>query len=260
LTGLSQNAAVRILHITDPHLFADAADELRGTKTYDSLAEVIAHVQSSGWQADLVVATGDIVQDDSAAAYERFRELLEPLGLPVYCIPGNHDVRRLMKAALKAALSEPPFHYCATATLGNWLLMGIDSCREGHAGGAVGAAEMDRLEAEVSVSEAEHVLVCIHHPPVPMNSRWLDEVGLANAAELLARLQALGRVRVVLFGHVHQAYDEQHGTVRIIGTPSTCRQFLPASDTFAVDDKPPAYRRVTLAKDGTFDTELVWIR
>lgn len=255
MAGLSHNAAVRILHITDPHLFADADGELRGTKTCESLAAVITHFRASGREADLVVATGDIIQDDSAAAYVRFRELLEPVGLPVYCIPGNHDVRHLMKAAL----SKPPFYYCATAALGNWLLVGVDSCREGDAGGAVSAAEMERLEAEVAASDAEHVLVCIHHPPVPMNSRWLDEVGLENAAELLARLQALGRVRLVLFGHVHQAYDEQHGNVRIIGTPSTCRQFLPASDTFAVDDRPPAYRQVALAADGTFETELVWV-
>lgn len=256
MTAPQHSAAVRILHITDPHLFADAAGELRGTKTYDSLAEVIAHVQSSGWQADLVVATGDIVQDDSAAAYERFRELLEPVGLPVYCIPGNHDVRRLMRAALQ----EPPFHYCETAALDSWLLVGLDSCREGYAGGAVSAAEMERLEAEISASDAEHVLVCMHHPPVPMHSRWLDEVGLENAAELLALLKDLEPVRAVLFGHVHQAYDEQHGNVRVVGTPSTCRQFLPASDSFAVDDRPPAYRRVVLGSDGTFDTQLVWIR
>lgn len=256
MTGLQHKAAVRILHITDPHLFRDTAGELRGTRTYDSLAAVLKHFRESGWEADLVVATGDIVQDDSAEAYRRFRELLEPVGLPVYCIPGNHDVRRLMKAAL----SEPPFHYCATAALDNWLLVGLDSCREGYAGGAVSAAEMERLEAGIAESEAEHVLVCMHHPPVRMNSRWLDEVGLENAAELFARLKSLERVRLVLFGHVHQAYEEQHGGVRVIGTPSTCRQFLPASDTFAVDDRPPAYRRVALAADGTFETELVWIR
>lgn len=256
MTGLLHKAAVRILHVTDPHLFADPAGELRGTKTYDSLAAVIEHFSASGWQADVVVATGDIVQDDSAEAYVRFRELLEPVGLPVYCIPGNHDVRPLMKAAL----AEPPFHYCATATLGSWLLVGLDSCRNGYAGGAVSAGEMERLESEVRASAAEHALVCIHHPPVPMHSRWLDEVGLENAAELLARLNALEPVRAVLFGHVHQAYDERHGSVRVVGTPSTCRQFLPASDTFAVDDRPPAYRRVALAADGTFETELVWIR
>ncbi len=256
MTGLQDKAAVRILHITDPHLFADSAGELRGTNTYDSLAAVLEHFRASGWTADLVVATGDIIQDDSAEAYQRFRELLEPVGLPVYCIPGNHDVRPLMRDAL----AERPFRYCETRQLGNWLLFGIDSCRgEGHAGGAVDAAEMDRLEAAVKASEAEHVLVCIHHPPVPMNSRWLDEVGLDNAAELMTRLQALERVRAVLFGHVHQAYDEQHGNVRVVGTPSTCRQFQPGSDTFAVDDRPPAYRRIGLAADGTFDTELVWI-
>lgn len=256
MTELQHNAAaVRILHLTDPHLFADTAGELRGTKTYDSLASVLDHFRSSGWQADLVAVTGDIVQDDSAEAYEHFRELLGTLGLPVYCVPGNHDVRALMKAAL----DEPPFHYCRTASSGNWLIVGIDSCRDGTAGGAIGSGEMDRLDAEIAAGAAEHALVCIHHPPVEMGSRWLDEVGLENGDVLLERLNASPRVRAVLFGHVHQPYDERHGSVRIIGTPSTCRQFMPHSDTFAVDDRPPAYRRVTLAADGRLDAELVWV-
>jgi Icc protein len=63
----------------------------------------------------------------------------------------------------------------------------------------------------------------------------------------------------VLFGHAHQAYDGTHNGIRIYGTPSTCRQFRPGSSSFAVDDRPPAYRRLELAADGTFSTELVWL-
>ena len=63
------------------------------------------------------------MQDDSRGAYERFSALLSPLGLPVHCVPGNHDVRDLMRDALLAE----PFHYCGTARLGNWLIAGVDS-------------------------------------------------------------------------------------------------------------------------------------
>ena len=49
------------------------------------------------------------------------------------------------------------------------------------------------------------------------------------------------------------------GLCAIIATPSACRQFAPGSATFAVDDNPPAYRRITLLDDGSFDTELIWV-
>ena len=61
------------------------------------------------------------------------------------------------------------------------------------------------------------------------------------------------------FGHVHQEYDDDYEGIRILATPSTCRQFKPDSDEFATDDRPPAYRRILLAADGNVDTELVWV-
>ena len=41
--------------------------------------------------------------------------------------------------------------------------------------------------------------------------------------------------------------------------PSTCAQFLPQANEFAVDARPPAYRRIALQPDGTLDTEVVWV-
>lgn len=246
--------SVRVLHLTDPHLFADIEGELRGTVTYSSLVRVIEHYKHSGWTADIVAVTGDLIQDNSAEAYEHFKALTRSLALPIHCVPGNHDDRALMSDALDAA----PFYYCDTAELGNWLIAGVDSCIDESAGGVISADELDRLDSAIDGSEAKHVMVCLHHPPVPMGSRWLDTVGLINGHEFLARIGASGRVRMAIFGHVHQAYDQMHDGVQIFGTPSTCRQFKPLSDDFAVDRQPPAYRRLTLHADGSFDNELIW--
>ena len=75
----------------------------------------------------------------------------------------------------------------------------------------------------------------------------------------LEKLQAIGRVRLLIFGHVHQPSDAKHHGIQIIGTPSTCSQFKPRSDDFALDDRPPAYRRIILHGDGSSDTELIWV-
>jgi len=216
---------------------------------------VLDHYRDHDWRADLVVVTGDLIQDDSAAAYEHFCQLLAGLQLPVYCVPGNHDVRALMNDAL----SEPPFYYCASVEAGDWLITGIDSCVTGQAGGHVAADELARMDHEITNTSAANVLVCLHHPPVDMGSKWLDSVGLDNGDEFVARAAASGKVRLAIFGHVHQPYDAEHSGVSIVGTPSTCRQFAQGSEDFAVDDNPPAYRRFSLYADGNFDHELVWL-
>ena len=244
-----------MLHLTDPHLFADPRGALRGAVTYASLQAVLQHYQDGDWRADIAVVTGDLIQDDSAQAYVHFRKLLETLQLPVYCLPGNHDVRALMRDAL----AEPPFFYCASTEYAGWLIACIDSCVTGVAGGEISPAEYERLEQLIAASNAEHVMVCLHHPPVAMNSKWLDTVGLADGDEFLQRTRAPGKVRLAIFGHVHQEYEADHGGIRIIATPSTCRQFARGSEEFAVDDNPPAYRRITLMDGGDFDTELVWV-
>ena len=245
---------MRVLHLTDPHLFADLYGELRGTVTADSLQSVLDHYGIADWRAHRVIVTGDLIHDNSAEAYDRFRDLMLPLKLRTHCVPGNHDIRGLMRRICQ----RPPFSYCAWEEIGDWLLVGLDSCVRGEAGGAVSEEELERLSEIVVGSAARNVMVFLHHPPVPMGSKWLDSVGMANGEEVLEHLSALGRVRALAFGHVHQEYDDMYKGIRILATPSTCRQFKPASDEFAVDDRQPGYRRIELGADGRVDTQLMW--
>jgi Icc protein len=116
------------------------------------------------------------------------------------------------------------------------------------------------LENSLATAGKRHVLITVHHHPVAMDSRWLDEVGLANADEFFNILDRFNNVRAILWGHVHQPFDSRRKGVRLLAVPSTCAQFLPKSDEFAVDPRPPAYRRLTLRDDGTVETNLVWLQ
>ena len=247
--------SIRVLHLTDPHLFADADGALRGVTTAASLQLVIEHYAAGDWRADRVVVTGDLIQDGSPGAYDRFRELMLPLNMRMHCLPGNHDIRDLMRKVC----GMPPFSYCAYEEIHDWLIISLDSCISGEAGGKIMPDELNRLADIVDSSSAKHVMVCLHHPPMPIGSAWLDKVGLQNGDEVLQRMQSLDSVRLVVFGHAHQSFDAEHHGIRVIGTPSTCRQFLPGSNQFAVDDRPPAYRRITLHADGSIDNDLIWV-
>jgi 3',5'-cyclic-AMP phosphodiesterase len=94
---------------------------------------------------------------------------------------------------------------------------------------------------------------------VPMASRWLDAIGIENADQFLRVLDAHPQLRAISWGHVHQSFDARRRGVRLLATPSTCAQFLPSSDDFALDRRPPAYRRLTLQPDGALETEVVWV-
>ena len=244
---------MEILQITDPHLYGNAAGKLRGVETDLSLRNVLDDAFARVPNFSAVLVTGDLVQDDPSG-YARFRSIFGGLQEPVLCIPGNHDD----PDAMRSALENPPFHICGTHALGGWQFIMLDSYDPGHVGGRLAAAELARLEEALGRSSA-HAMVCLHHHPVAMRSRWLDNIGLANADEFWRILDAHRNVRAVVWGHVHQVYDGMRGSVRLIGTPSTCAQFLPGSDRYAVDSRPPAYRRFALSAGGSIDTEVHWV-
>ena len=228
---------------------------MRGTITHSSLKKVLSHIQRSDWSANLVTMTGDLIHDDSREAYNCFCELMRPLGLPVYCVPGNHDVRTIMQDVL----TDPDFHYCESVIHRNWLIVGIDSCMNNDDAGRIDEQEMQRLGTILNETKVEHVLIYLHHPPLSIGSKWLDQFGLHNREEFLTLIAQTGKVKVVIFGHVHQAFDHSHDSIRIIGTPSTCRQFKVASNEFTLDNHPPAYRRISLYPDGSVETDLIWL-
>ena len=103
------------------------------------------------------------------------------------------------------------------------------------------------------------MLIALHHHPVSMGSEWLDTVGLANAEEFFAVIDRHPTVRGIVFGHVHQAFETSRHGVRILGTPSTCAQFLPRSRDFEVDALPPGYRVLTLSPTGQIDSQVAWL-
>jgi 3',5'-cyclic-AMP phosphodiesterase len=247
-------SAVRITQFTDPHLYGLEGESLRGVATLPALTAALAHARTRDWPPDALLVTGDIVQDDPAG-YVHFRRLFGTLGAPVLCLPGNHDEPE----AMRRELAQQPFVLGGYVDLGRWRIVLLDSCVPGAAGGALGAAELARLEEALASAGGRHCMVCLHHHPVPMSSRWLDRVGLSNAAEFLHTIDAHRNVRAIVWGHVHQAFDTLRKGVRLLATPSTCAQFLPNSDDFAVDPRPPAYRTFELRADGSLLTEVVWV-
>jgi len=246
---------LRLLQITDTHLYTDPDAALLGLNTQDSFVRVVDLMASQQPEPDWIVATGDIAQDASVEAYHRFADTISRLPAPFSWIPGNHDRRSVM-------MSTPAFKtaFVEQIELANWRIIMLDTSVPGEVHGLLSAHELAHLDASLARAAHSdtpmHCLVCLHHNPVPGTAGWMQDIGLHNADALIEILQRYDNVRGVVYGHIHQTLDfEAHG-LRFFCTPSTCIQFKPGVKDFALDLRSPAYRWFDLHADGRIDTQV----
>jgi len=241
---------IKVLQITDTHLFSDRSGCLLGLNTEQSLSAIIADVRANHLQSDLILATGDLVHDGTPAAYRRIFSHLEGFGLPVYCLPGNHDEGQTLEHTLNGGIIQ----YTDHADMGNWRFIFLDSTIPDSEGAHLTGETLELLERQLEAAPDRHTLVCLHHQPLPMGSHWLDTMAVDNPQDFFTIIDKHPQIRGILWGHVHQAYDGMYKGIKLMSSPSTCIQFLPNSDDFAVDTANPGYRWLELHADGRIES------
>lgn len=240
---------ITLVQLSDSHLFADVGGRLLGMETDDSLQQVISAVVVEQPNIDLLLCTGDISQDGSRVSYQRFAEMVKTLSTPMRWFAGNHDERlALQQVCAKTDWLESVYD------VGAWRIVLLDSSVINKVHGELDKDQLNILEQALDSAGSRHVLIGLHHHPVPIQSRWMDAIGLHNAAEMLSIISRYSNVKAVIWGHVHQEFDQQLHGVRWLAAPSTCVQFAPHSESFAVDDKAPGYRWLRLYDDGQLQT------
>lgn len=250
-------AKINLLQFTDCHLMKSADGELLGVNTRESLSVVTALAKSnieSGIHEnpDLILATGDLAQDGSPEAYRHFKEHIDEFSCPVSWFPGNHDDLSAMKKAVGSG-----GELAKVVRVGDWQFILLNSLVPGSVHGFLEQEELDTLERTLEENPDVHTMVCFHHHPIDIDSVWLDKIGLRNRDDLFEIVNRYTNVRALLWGHIHQELDDEIDDFIIMATPSTCVQFLPESDDFAVDPIAPGYRWFTLHADGTIDTGVI---
>lgn len=245
-----KDTGVRLIQITDTHLFAHAGGQLVGMNCDEGLRDVLDLVRTHDADAAAVLFTGDASQDNSVGSYLRLEAALNTLGIPQHWIPGNHDEPPLLRQAVGTRI--PCGH--SSFAIGGWRIIMLDSSVAGQVYGQLADDELQYLRDSLTAAAEAQVLVCLHHNPVPVAAAWLQRHCLRNAEALFAVLDAEPRVRGVLFGHIHHELDVRRNGVRYLGSPSTCVQFHPASEEFALDDLNPGYRWLQLMPDGAINT------
>lgn len=241
----------KLLQLSDPHLLAEAGKTMLGIDTSLSLHNCLQHAIDNHGPFDLILLTGDLAQEPCAASYHRLRQLLENLGTPCLCLPGNHDALDIMHAELQGdTISCDQQH-----DLGNWRLIALNSQKPGSPVGRLLESELSMLEDLLTKYPDQPTVVTMHHPCVDCGTVWLDPMKIENGDRLLEMLERFPQVKLLLCGHIHQQFSKQLQHATLLAAPSTCFQFTPGALEFSLDKRAPGYRIVDLFADGHWDSQ-----
>jgi Icc protein len=240
-----------VAQISDLHLFADERQDLLGWNTWASLEVVVQRILSMSPRPDLILLTGDLSQDETEGAYQKIVQRFIPLGIPTYWLPGNHD----HVPTMQRILHRPPIFAEKLLERGGWKFLLLNTNVPGQVYGALNTESLHWLETQLSQTPAaQPTLIAMHHPPFWVGSPWLDKSGLQNTTAFFEVIDHYPQVQLVLFGHIHQEFCCERHSVTYLSTPSTCIQFMPHSDNFALDDARPGFRLLRLYPNGQFET------
>lgn len=247
--------ALRVLQFTDTHFFRDKTGKLLGVDTASSFSEVYELARKEFGTPDFYLFTGDISQDETEDSYKRMADMVKDAGAPCYFLPGNHDRRSEMSRGLLGSSS--PFRTDRRVIVGKWQIILLDSLVEGEVGGRLEEQELKFVKECLEDQPELYTLICLHHHPVAMGAAWLDQIGVDNGNELLQLIDNRPSVRALLWGHVHQEFDQERAGYHMMATPSTCVQFKANSDEFGIDALPPGFRWIELGAKGEVTSKVV---
>ncbi len=218
-----------IAQISDLHICAGGKPVGGHVDTAGALQRAVAQLGALVPAPDVVLATGDLVDDASDAAYGVLLDLLGPLGMPVLPIPGNHDDR----AALRRAFARHAWVAgCADRVryvADDWpvRLIALDTLVPGATHGGLDQDDVAWLDSQLAAAPRRPTLVFLHHPPFATGMPGMDALGLRDGRAALAGVIARHpQVERVVAGHVHRSIQARwQGTVASTA-PSTAHQIV----------------------------------
>lgn len=213
-------AQITDCHIVEPgELVADRVD------TAATLARAIEVVNALDPLPDVVLATGDLVNDGLPAQYDRLMALLGRLEVDVVLpCPGNHDdrtdLRRRFASVLPQGGPDDPIDYVIDDHPVR--LIGLDTIIPGSHEGRLTERQMAWLDEQLAAAPDRPTVIFQHHPPFASDIPWMDHDcgfdGIEREAAVLARHS---HVEAVVCGHLHRSIHRRFGGTVASTWPST---------------------------------------
>ena len=215
-----------IAQISDLHIRREG-ELIRGmVDTAAMLRRCVTQLLSLPARPSMLLISGDLVDAGAPIEYAKLRELLAPLPMPCYLIPGNHDDRD----ALRSEFADHPW-------LGQWRpfiqyaiddwplrIVALDTVIPGDDGGRLCEQRLEWLDATLAAVPEKPTLVMMHHPPFRTWIAGMDRHGLESPAAFRAVIEKHSQVERIVCGHLHRHIEARIGRVPVSVCPSPAHQ------------------------------------
>lgn len=214
--------------ITDLHIKAPGQLTYGRVDTAAHLAAAVTHLNALTPRPELVVASGDLVDNGTAEEYAHLRQILAPLEIPIALLPGNHDDRGVLRAAFPdhpyLAEGDPFLHHARD--VGPIRLICLDTLREDGHWGAFDAARADWLKARLAEAPDCPTVIIAHHPPFRTGMAEHDANRMLGRELLAEIIQTNPQIALLLTGHLHRMMAVPWAGVPALCLSSTAHQAL----------------------------------
>lgn len=199
----------RFVLVADTHICEDRQKVLRNTNPYENFQQARRQYQAiTSRPAGLILAGDCAFLKGESGDYERLRELVAPISIPLTFAMGNHDHREHFWAAFPQHQGTPPTVAGRHVTLieapyADWFV--LDSLDETNSTpGRMGEAQLTWLAAELDQRPDKPALVVAHHYPLPKDDPTKVTSALLDTAGLYDVILPRKRVKAYVFGHSHR--------------------------------------------------------
>jgi 3',5'-cyclic-AMP phosphodiesterase len=213
------DAALRFVQISDSHIGFDKPANADVTAT---LRATVAKIKASPEPPAFVLHTGDLTHLSKPAEFDTLQQVLSELSIPVFYVPGEHDVLeddgksylarfgRGTQGAGWHSFDQGGVHFIGLVNVVNLKAGGL---------GTLGPEQLEWLERDVRHLESSTPIVVYAHIPLwSVYPEW--GWGTDDSARALAYLKRFGSVSV-LNGHIHQVMQKVEGHVTFHTAMST---------------------------------------
>ena len=207
--GIAPRSGLRFIQISDTHI---GFDKPANTDVAATLRAVVDTIKNDAERPSFVLHTGDLTHLSKAAEFDTLQQILSELSIPVFYVPGEHDVldddgkgylQRFGQGTLGAgwhSFDQEGVHFIGLVNVVNLKAGGL---------GMLGDEQLEWLEKDVKhLKSSTPIVVFAHIPLWSVYPEW--GWGTDDSARALSYLKRFGSVSV-LNGHIHQVMQKVEG-------------------------------------------------
>ena len=194
-----------IAQISDTHLSVDEPDSPQRKTDFEA---VIADINTLDSAPDVIVHTGDIVQNGRLDEYAEAVAILNRANAPVYVMAGNKDDRVNLRKAFsgEAYLSVGTDFISYSVDDFPVRLVMLDTVNPGSKKGEFCTGRLEEFERLVTQDKSKPVAIFAHHPPfeIFVGPEKIHYDDVKSMEDLATAIGGVSQAVALFCGHVHR--------------------------------------------------------